>query len=428
MPATRAREHPVGRVRARGLAHRLGDPGHLALDHRERRLGRDVARREPGPAASSAPARSAPSSLSGAGAPRSRAVVGDHLAGRRSRRPSRPAKRSSRGPLSSSPLRRRPEVLIVMSAARGSSHSGVLLAAPVAAPAGLLEQHHLLDRDAALEPLDHVVDGQRGHRRRPSSPPSRRPCGRARGPRRSARPARPRRRRSRRRRRRSSAIGWASGISSPVCLAAWMPASRASPSTSPLGASPRSTARAAVAGTCARALAPARRARVASLPPTSTIRARPARRGGSGARRSLGAAPASRRAAAPATGVARDRPLPCSSRSRFQIGASRLDPVDDLARAGEGFLAVGRGDGDDHARLAQRRRCRRGARRPPRTGRGCASRPRGSPRSAPGHLDVGLVLEAADLAGDALEGHDRARAGVARPPRSRRSRLEAAAR
>ena len=40
----------------------------------------------------------------------------------------------------------------------------------------------------------------------------------------------------------SRPIGWHSGISSPVRLAAWMPAIRATPSTSPLGASPAADA------------------------------------------------------------------------------------------------------------------------------------------------------------------------------------------
>src|SRR5215207_9961165 len=72
-----------------------------------------------------------------------------------------------------------------------------------------------------------------------------------------------------------SASGWHSGISSAVRLAAWIPAIRAVPTTSPFGPSPRATA-VAVAGvmsTTARATA---RRSVASLPPTSTIRARPA--------------------------------------------------------------------------------------------------------------------------------------------------------
>ena len=44
----------------------------------------------------------------------------------------------------------------------------------------------------------------------------------------------------------SRPIGWQSGISSPVRLAAWMPAIRAVPRTSPFGESPASTARAVV--------------------------------------------------------------------------------------------------------------------------------------------------------------------------------------
>ncbi len=69
-----------------------------------------------------------------------------------------------------------------------------------------------------------------------------------------------------------SASGWASGISSAVRFAAWMPASRAVPMTSPFGASPRATA-AAVSGLIAtRASATAMRS-VSFLSPTSTIRA-----------------------------------------------------------------------------------------------------------------------------------------------------------
>src|SRR3954454_5012074 len=72
----------------------------------------------------------------------------------------------------------------------------------------------------------------------------------------------------------SSRSGWHSGISVPVCLAAWMPAIRATPRTSPLGASPAETA-AAVSGlieTNARATACRR---VISFDDTSTIRAAP---------------------------------------------------------------------------------------------------------------------------------------------------------
>src|SRR3954464_3905236 len=72
----------------------------------------------------------------------------------------------------------------------------------------------------------------------------------------------------------SSPSGWHSGISAPVRLAAWMPAMRATPRTSPLGASPAATAAAVsdVIRTNARATA---RLRVTSLDDTSTIRAAP---------------------------------------------------------------------------------------------------------------------------------------------------------
>src|SRR5215210_692378 len=72
-----------------------------------------------------------------------------------------------------------------------------------------------------------------------------------------------------------SGSGWHSGISSAVRLAAWMPAMRAVPITSPLGASPRATAAAVSGAIRTTARASARRS-VTSLPPTSTIRALPA--------------------------------------------------------------------------------------------------------------------------------------------------------
>ena len=71
-----------------------------------------------------------------------------------------------------------------------------------------------------------------------------------------------------------SGSGWQSGISSLVRLAAWIPASRAVPRTSPFGASPAATAAAVWADMRTSARATARRS-VTSLPATSTIRARP---------------------------------------------------------------------------------------------------------------------------------------------------------
>ena len=71
-----------------------------------------------------------------------------------------------------------------------------------------------------------------------------------------------------------SGSGWQSGISSAVRLAACIPAMRAVPSTSPLGASPRSTVAAVSGDILTTARATARRS-VTGLPPTSTIRARP---------------------------------------------------------------------------------------------------------------------------------------------------------
>src|SRR3954447_23199947 len=72
----------------------------------------------------------------------------------------------------------------------------------------------------------------------------------------------------------SSPSGWQSGISVPVCLAAWMPAMRATPRTSPLGASPAETA-AAVSGLIDTNARETACRRVISFDDTSTIRAAP---------------------------------------------------------------------------------------------------------------------------------------------------------
>src|SRR5215208_2948458 len=72
-----------------------------------------------------------------------------------------------------------------------------------------------------------------------------------------------------------SGSGWQSGISSAVRFAAWIPAIRAVPTTSPFGASPRAIAAAVSADIRTVARARARRS-VTGLSPTSTIRARPA--------------------------------------------------------------------------------------------------------------------------------------------------------
>ena len=99
-----------------------------------------------------------------------------------------------------------------------------------------------------------------------------------------------------------------------------------------------------------------------------------------------------------------------------------LDAVDDLACTGEGFLAMGRGGGDDHARLAQRHRAGAvlGRRRAQTVGAHRFLQDRRDPLF--GHLDVGLVLERGHLARDALKRHHRARPGVAD---RRRHRVEA---
>src|SRR4051795_10072953 len=63
-------------------------------------------------------------------------------------------------------------------------------------------------------------------------------------------------------------------MSSPVRFAAWMPAMRAVPSTSPFGASPAATVAAVAGAMRTTARATARRA-LTGLPLTSTMRARP---------------------------------------------------------------------------------------------------------------------------------------------------------
>src|SRR5215213_263323 len=80
--------------------------------------------------------------------------------------PASSARRASSGPPSSSRARRLTEVEIVRIAVRTGARSLALAPPGPAAPARLLEQHDLLDRDAALEALDHVVDGQGGDRGR----------------------------------------------------------------------------------------------------------------------------------------------------------------------------------------------------------------------------------------------------------------------
>src|SRR3712207_8952787 len=75
--------------------------------------------------------------------------------------PASSARWASSGPDSSSASRRETRVEMVRTAVRTRGRLGG--AAPVAAlAAGLLEQDDLGDLDALLEPLDHVVDGQRG--------------------------------------------------------------------------------------------------------------------------------------------------------------------------------------------------------------------------------------------------------------------------
>src|SRR4051794_27973890 len=87
--------------------------------------------------------------------------------------PASSARWASNGPAASSARRRATDVEIVRTAVRigrhdspaagGSETGGRLAPAPgAAAAARLFQEHDLGDLDAALEPLDHVVDGQRG--------------------------------------------------------------------------------------------------------------------------------------------------------------------------------------------------------------------------------------------------------------------------
>src|SRR4051794_12046762 len=79
--------------------------------------------------------------------------------------PSSRAKSASAGPLWSSAGLVTREVLTVRIAAR-KTPSLALAAHVVVAAAGLLEQRELVDRDAPLDPLHHVVDRQRSDRAR----------------------------------------------------------------------------------------------------------------------------------------------------------------------------------------------------------------------------------------------------------------------
>src|SRR5438094_9160066 len=83
--------------------------------------------------------------------------------------PSVRANSASAGPLWSCWPRSPRVLLIVMIAARIASGQRLRGARPILLAAGLLEQSDLLDRDPALDALDHVVDGERrdgtGHER-----------------------------------------------------------------------------------------------------------------------------------------------------------------------------------------------------------------------------------------------------------------------
>ena len=171
------------------------------------------------------------------------------------------------------------------------------------------------------------------------------------------------------------------GISSSVRFAAWMPASRAVPTTSPLRESPRATAarglgrhpqdRLGAGASLGRLLVPhvdhpggpllveMREIGQGPGPPSPTPRGR-------------------YRALHPAALLA----VPVTSTSRFQIGASAL--IRSIAsRAPEkASLAMGGRDRDDHARLARAGRGRSGARRPPQPARGARRTRGGSRRSS----------------------------------------------
>src|SRR5207249_13699 len=75
--------------------------------------------------------------------------------------PASAASSASRGPETSSPWPRASEVETVITAASMARSLGG--AAPVLLTAGLLEQRQLDHLHAPLQPLDHVVDRQRGH-------------------------------------------------------------------------------------------------------------------------------------------------------------------------------------------------------------------------------------------------------------------------
>ena len=153
-----------------------------------------------------------------------------------------------------------------------SSRSAAGAAVGARPAAGLLPELQLADRHRPVDRLAHVVDGERGDRSRRSAPPSRRRCGRRCRP--GPRPRRGRPRCGSSRRPSRPAAGGTAGSRFGVCLAAWMPATRATASTSPLVIAPDAILDAVSASMCTRQRATARRW-VASLAVTSTMRARP---------------------------------------------------------------------------------------------------------------------------------------------------------
>ena len=229
-------------LRRPAAADRLGQPGHLAVEHADGSSpasGRSgVSPVPPVVSTTSYPSATAWRRASSTGSPSGdddRPV--DPKPRRAGPRPAPDRRRSAYTPAAARFETRHDE----------RPRRAVLTRPPVTRPPSALGHHpHVGDPGAAVDGLDHV--DQRQARRRPprSAPPSRRRCGR-----RCAPWPRSRRRRRPRRARPSTACtatGCASGTSSGVRLAAWMPAIRATASASPLG----TVARRSAATTCGR--------------------------------------------------------------------------------------------------------------------------------------------------------------------------------
>ena len=279
MPATARDSIQLRGVRPRRRAHRLGDAGSLAVDHGASRLGRHVVGREAGAAGRQDEVAALRCRRSGAAPTRSCAARRGRSRSPAISAPSSRANSASAGPLSSAPW---------PSAQRGADRDDrgahpqpqvTALASSRRLPPVFSSRATSLDRDAALDALDHVVDGQRGDRaggQRLHLDAG--PGGRARladerdGARRGSISASTSTN--------VSGSGCASGISSSVRFAAWMPAIRAVPSTSPLGASPRCDERGCLRRSCARRRAHARGGRSPAWRPRRPCAPGRARRGG----------------------------------------------------------------------------------------------------------------------------------------------------